>query len=204
MKAVLEDLAAKVEDLEAAVREKESTKKALRDAFSQVAGTHHTPIAKEDDSTTGQRCCAASSLTRISTVIAPLPYATLQMQANWLTADTLRPLLELSMKECPAAGSYSGGAASSSSASRPPTGPTASAVVNLGVVGRGNKRINLQPVTAASGAPTGADAAGRCMPAQYSCCLIACRSGRSCLNQHQHLMIAWQQGYGLSRSPEAA
>lgn len=53
MKAVLEDLAAKVEDLEAAVREKESTKKALRDAFSQVAGTHHTPIAKEEDSTTG-------------------------------------------------------------------------------------------------------------------------------------------------------
>ena len=53
LKAVLEDLAAKVEDLEAAVREKESTKKALRDAFSQVAGTHHTPIAKEEDSTKG-------------------------------------------------------------------------------------------------------------------------------------------------------
>ena len=126
------------------------------------------------------------------------------MQANWLTADTLRPLLELSMKECPAAGSYSGGDASSLSASRPPTGPTASAVVNLGVVGRGNKRINLQPVTAASGAPAGADAAGRCMPAQYSCSLIACRPGRSCLNQHQHLVSAWQQEYGLSRSPEAA
>ena len=44
---MLEDLAAKVEDLEAAVREKESTKKALRDAFSQVAGTHHTPIARK-------------------------------------------------------------------------------------------------------------------------------------------------------------
>ncbi|CAK0783497.1 hypothetical protein CVIRNUC_006696 [Coccomyxa viridis] len=58
------------------------------------------------------------------------------------------------------AGSYSGSDASSLSASRPPTGPTASAVVNLGVVGRGNKRINLQPVTAASGAPAGANAAG--------------------------------------------
>ena len=38
---MLEDLAAKVEDLEAAVREKESTRRALRDAFSQVAGEHH-------------------------------------------------------------------------------------------------------------------------------------------------------------------
>ena len=50
---MLEDLAAKVEDLEAAVREKESTKKALRDAFSHVAGTHHTPIVKEGHSKTG-------------------------------------------------------------------------------------------------------------------------------------------------------
>ena len=91
-----------------------------------------------------------------------------------LTADTLRPLLELSVKGCPAAGSYSGGGASSLSVSRPPTGPTASAVVNLGVVGRGNKRINLQPVAAASGAPAGADGAGGYMPAQCSHCLTAC------------------------------
>ena len=45
---MLEDLAAKVEDLEAAVREKESTRKALRDAFSQVAGRRHSHITKKD------------------------------------------------------------------------------------------------------------------------------------------------------------
>ena len=118
---------------------------------------------------------------------------------DWLTGDALRPLLELSMKECPAPGSYSGGDASSLSASRPPTGPTASAVVNLGVVGRGNKRINLQPVTAASGAPAGAGDAGGYTPAQCSHSLIACRSGRSCLEKHQYLVIAQQQEWGLPR-----
>ena len=49
------------------------------------------------------------------------------------------------------AGSYSGGSASGSagqSSSGPPAGPTASAVVNLGVIGRGSKRINVQPVAA--------------------------------------------------------
>ena len=40
---MLEDLAAKVEDLEAAVNEKEATRKTLRDAFSQVAGADHHP-----------------------------------------------------------------------------------------------------------------------------------------------------------------
>ena len=160
LKAVLEDLAAKVEDLEAAVREKESTRKALRDAFSQVAGERHSPIKKGDSYTTGGTCRAANPLLRIC---CPCPSATYKRPA----ADALRPLPKRSSKKgSGAAGSYSGGDAPSLSASRPPAGPTASAVVNLGVVGRGNKRINLQPGTATSGTPASADAAGRCMPAQ--------------------------------------
>ena len=54
-------------------------------------------------------------------------------------------------------GSFSGGASGSASA-QPSSEPTASAVVNLGVVGRGSKRINLQPIAAA--APAGASVAG--------------------------------------------
>ena len=61
---------------------------------------------------------------------------------------------------CCAAGSFSGGASGSGQpgTAPPPSGPSASAVVNLGVVGRGSKRINLQPVAAA--APAGSDTAG--------------------------------------------
>lgn len=54
-------------------------------------------------------------------------------------------------------GSFSGGASGSASA-QPPSEPTASTVVNLGVVGRGSKRINLQPIAAA--APAGTNVAG--------------------------------------------
>ncbi len=43
LRAVLKDLAAKVEDLEEAVREKKATRKTLRDAFAQVAGAHREP-----------------------------------------------------------------------------------------------------------------------------------------------------------------
>lgn len=49
-----------------------------------------------------------------------------------------------------------GGSGSSSAAPRPQQAAAPGGVINLGVVGRGSKRINLQPVSAAAAPSTGA------------------------------------------------
>ncbi|KAK9904895.1 hypothetical protein WJX75_005048 [Coccomyxa subellipsoidea] len=89
LKGVLEDLAAKVEELEGAVRENESTRNALKAAFSRLAAVQG-----------GSEGASGSS------------------------------------------GSVAAGA------------QPAGGVINLGVVGRGSKRINLQPVSAAAAPST--------------------------------------------------
>ncbi|BDA49698.1 probable histone-binding protein N1/N2 [Coccomyxa sp. Obi] len=96
LKGVLSDLAVKVEELEGAVRENESTRNALKAAFSRLAAAQ---VPSEGGS-----------------------------------------------------GSSSAAAGASQQAAAP------GGVINLGVVGRGSKRINLQPVSAAA-APSTDDAA---------------------------------------------
>ena len=190
-----------MEDLEAAVKEKDATRKALRDAFSQVAGTAIWPLPCIELLThlhhashcmyvcTGENihdlsrlphmasCDNISSLLIITSTIA---FNLCTCQACQHLSGTLRvaivlqgccasiPTCSFGVHECcrqcalrHATGSFSGGASGSGQprAVQPPSGPSASAVVNLGVVGRGSKRINLQPVAAAA-LPAGGDAAG--------------------------------------------
>ena len=59
---MLEDLAAKVEDLEAAVNEKEATRKALRDAFSQVAGADHDPTLMSNNTQEKLACMCCQTV----------------------------------------------------------------------------------------------------------------------------------------------
>ncbi len=59
---MLEDLAAKVEDLEAAVNEKEATRKALRDALSQVAGADHDPTLMSNNTQEKLACMCCQTV----------------------------------------------------------------------------------------------------------------------------------------------
>lgn len=99
LKGILGELAAKVEELEAAVRENDSTRNALKAAFTRLATAQGRAAQGGSDTSSG--------------------------------------------------GSGAAGPAPGASAS------SSGGVVNLGVVGRGSKRITLQPVSAAAAGSSG-------------------------------------------------
>jgi nuclear autoantigenic sperm protein len=68
LKGILADLAARVEELEAAVQEKESTKDALKAAFSRLAAQQGIGSSSAAAPSTASAACASSSVINLGTV----------------------------------------------------------------------------------------------------------------------------------------